>query len=626
MTRHRRKSAPQTPGNARRRESPPRDPLAAWFFRWQFWLFAAALALVVLLVYQPVWHGGFIWDDDRHVRPDLQSWLGLWRIWVEPRATQQYYPLTHSVFWLEYAFWGDSTLGYHLVNILLHAAAAVLVAAILRRLAIPGAYLAAAVFALHPVHVESVAWISELKNTLSAVFYLGAALFYLRFDAGRGQRCYFAALALFVLGLMTKTVTATLPAALLVVFWWQRGRLSWRRDVAPLLPFFALGAAAGITTAWVERVLGGAVGPAFDLTFVERCLIAGRAICFYLGKLFWPTHLVFFYPRWQVSQAVWWQYLFPLGVAVLLAGLALVAIRHRRRGPLAAMLFFCGTLFPGLGFCNVYPFNYSFVADHFQYLASLGIIVLVAAGAARWLADGRLWGTPAAYVPCGFLLLVLAVLTNAQSAMYADIEKLYRTTIDRNPDCWIAHNNLGWFYTEQGRVDKAIEHFERAIEIKPDGVEAHDSLGTALANLGRVDEAMAQYRETLRIKPDYASGHYGLGNVHLRAGRWDDAAAEYRETLRIKPDHAGAYNNLGATFARQGQWEAAIVEYRRAIDVDPNYATAYGSLGNALARLERFDEAAAAYRRALELSPDFAEARQNLQLILSRPAETPPGR
>ena len=319
-------------------------------------LLAAALVSAVLLAYHPAWHGGLIWDDDGHVtRPELRSWQGLYRIWYEPGATQQYYPALHTAFWIEHRLWGDATLGYHLVNVLLHAAAAALVALVLRRLAVPGAYLAAAVFALHPVHVESVAWITEQKNTLSAVFYLAAMLVYLRFDRTRKLLPYCCALGLFVLGLESKTVTATLPAALLVIFWWQRGRLSWRRDVLPLVPFFVLGAAAGLVTAVFERKLIGAEGAAFDWSILDRCLIAGRAICFYLGKLFWPADLIFIYPRWHIDPSDWRQYLYPAAAVGLLAAAWAVWAVRRWRGPLAAMLYFVGTLLPVLGFCNVYP-------------------------------------------------------------------------------------------------------------------------------------------------------------------------------------------------------------------------------------------------------------------------------
>ena len=331
------------------------------------WVKGWLLLIAVILAYQPAWHGKPIWDDDAHLTPPgLRSSQGLARIWIEPGATQQYYPLVHSIFWIEYKLWGDATPGYHLINILLHAFAALLLWKILRRLQVPGAYLAAAMFALHPVCVESVAWISEIKNTLSGAFYLGAALAYLRFDRTRNWRFYFVTLGLFLLGLMSKTVIATLPAALLVVFWWQRGKLSWKQDVLPLIPFFAVGIGAGLFTAWVEWKFVGASGSGYDFSIMDRLLIAGRAIWFYLGKLVWPVDLAFIYPRWHVSRTVWWQSLFP--ITALLVSVGLWLLSRRNRAPLAAWLFFVGTLFPALGFFNVYPFCYSFVADHFQYL------------------------------------------------------------------------------------------------------------------------------------------------------------------------------------------------------------------------------------------------------------------
>ena len=334
---------------------------------------------MVFLAYQPAWHAGFIWDDDAHVTPpELRSWHGLWRIWFEVGAVQQYYPLLHTASWLEFPLFGENPAGYHLVNIGVHAVNAVMLWLILRRLQVPGAQLAAGIFALHPVMVESVAWITELKNTLSGLFFLGAALAYLRFDADRRKRWYATALGLFTLALLSKTTAATLPAALLVVFWWQRGRLAWARDFQPLLPFFFLGAADGLFVAWVEWQVVGAQGADFAFTFVERGLIAGRAIWFYLGRLFWPAELIFMYPRWLVSQADAGQYVFP---AAVLGGLATCWLARRRsRAPLAAALFFVGTLFPVLGFLNVYMFVFSFVADHLQYMACVGVIAIVAAG------------------------------------------------------------------------------------------------------------------------------------------------------------------------------------------------------------------------------------------------------
>ncbi len=318
---------------------------AARAFRPKDWLFVVALVVAVFLVYQPAWQGELLWDDNGHVTPpELRSWHGLYRIWFDVGATQQYYPLSETAFWVQHKLWGDAMLGYHLVNTAWHALTAVLVALVLRQLKIPGAYLAAAIFALHPVHVESVAWITEQKNTLSAVFYLGAALAYLRFDEKRGRAWYWGALGLFVLSLLSKIVTVTLPAALLVIFWWQRGRVSWRRDVLPLMPFFLIGVVAGVFITWVERKVVGAEGPDFALTVVQRCLLPGRVIWFYLGKLCWPTDLRFMYPRWEIDPGVWWQYLFPLAL-LLLVGL-LWWLSRRWRGPLAGLLFFVGRCFP----------------------------------------------------------------------------------------------------------------------------------------------------------------------------------------------------------------------------------------------------------------------------------------
>ena len=516
------------------------------------WLFVIALIVAVFLVYQPAWQGGFIWDDSAHVTcPELRSWYGLFRIWFDLGATQQYYPLLHSVFWVQSWLWGDATLGYHLVNILLHAMAAVMVALILRRLEIPGAYLAAAIFALHPVHVESVAWITELKNTLSAVFYLGSAMVYLRFDQQRRTPLYLWALGLFVLGLLSKTVTATLPAALLVIFWWQRGRLSWKKDVLPLLPFFLLGATAGIFTAWVERTMIVAQqGSAYAIPALERILIAGKAIWFYLGKLFWPVNLIFIYPRWETSQAAAWQYLFPAAAFAFVV--ALWALRRRWRGPLAGLLFFVGTLFPVLGFLNVFPFIYSFVADHFQYLASLGIITLVAAGIAMLLKRLQLWRRPAGYAICVLLLLTLATLTWRQSRMYTDIETLYTTTIDLNPKCWMAYTNRGNAYKDLGNYRQAIEDYNEAIRLKADLFQAYYDRGNTYGQHGQYQNAIEDFNQAIRLHPNYTKAYNNRGNVYLLMSIYQKALEDFNEAIRLKSDYADAYNNRARVYLIQG--------------------------------------------------------------------------
>ena len=594
--------------------APPASRASPW------WAGALILGLT-LACYWPALRGGMLWDDEAHVtRPDQRSAAGLWRIWTDPRATQQYYPLLHSAFWVEHRLWGDATLGYHLANVLLHATAACLVVLVLRRLKVPGAELAGLIFAVHPVCVESVAWISEQKNTLSLVFYLLAALTYLRFDADREQpkaaRAYFLASLLFVLALLTKTVTATLPAAILVILWWKRGRLT-HRDFIPLVPWFVLAAASGFFTAFVERRIVGAEGAGFELTLVERCLLAGRVVWFYLGKLLWPSNLAFVYPRWDVGSAAagWSGFL----AAAVLVTAALWLLRRRSRGPLAAWLFFVGSLFPALGFFNVFPFIYSYVADHFQYLAAIGIITAFSAGAAMLLGRSAPAVRAAGLGLAAVLVATLAFRSNAQSATYADQSALYTATIERNPRCWMAHNNLGSWLEHRGDLPGAVAQYEEAIRVRNDYPEAHNNLGSLLLELpGRRNDAVAHLREAVRLRPDSAEAHNNLGSAWLdMPGRLDDAAAQFQDALRISPDFAKAHNNLGNAWLRMpGRLDEAAAQYREALRLSPDYAEAHNNLGNALAAEGRAAEAISQYEEALRLKPGYAETRFNIALVL----------
>jgi Flp pilus assembly protein TadD len=582
-------------------------------------LFFVVLFAAVFLAYRPAWNGGLLWDDAAHLtREGLRSWHGLWRIWFEPGATQQYYPLLHSAFWVQHRLWGDAPAGYHLVNLGLHFSAAALAALALRRLSVPGAYFAAAIFALHPVHVESVAWITEQKNTLSAVFYLGAALAWLRFEDRRESRAYLLALLLFVLALCSKTVTATLPAALLLLHWWKRGPPSWRRDMVPLLPFFILGAASGLFTAWVERNLVGAQGAAFDRTLVERGLIAGRAAWFYLGKLVWPADLVFIYPRWSVSQATSWQYLYPAAALAALA--ALWRLRKRMPGALVAALFFLGTLFPALGFFDLYPFLFSFVADHFQYLASLGVLALAGAGAARVLDRAGPGPRSVWYGVCLTVVAGLAVLTFRQSGLYADRETLYRATLQGNPGCWMAWNNLAGAVISRGDAEEGMRLAHRALALRPDYPEAHNNLGLALGSRGDREQAIAHLREAVRLDPAYAEAHNNLGFALAGAGDTEEAISHYRTALQLDPDRAGIHYNLAMALIARQDLPAAAAQLRTVIELDPGFVEAHNNLGILLARSGRLDEAIEQFREALGIAPESAEVRRNLEIALARSA------
>ena len=585
-------------------------------------LYWALLFCATLAVYWPALQGKLLWDDSSHVtQPELQSWHGLWRIWFDLGATQQYYPLLHSAFWVEHRIWGDSVLGYHVTNVMLHAACACLVVLIVQRLSLPGAWLAGFIFAFHPVCVESVAWISEQKSTLSGLFCLASALVYLHYDKSRRVSTYVLALGLFVLALLSKTVTATLPGALLVIFWWQRGRIEWRRDVLPLLPWLAMGASAGLLTAWVERTFIGAAGADFTLSMLQRCLLAGRVIWFYAGKLVWPANLTFFYPHWNIEPGEWWQYLFPVGVLAAAIGLTLEARRHR--GPLAAFLIFTGMLFPVLGFFNVYPFRYSYVADHFQYLASLGIIVPVAsvlAVTARRLSAGK----PALVSLTVVLLGLLGVLSWRQSGIYRDTETLYRETLARNPGSWLAHNNLGDALLEiPGRRDEAIAHFEAALRLNPDFSDAHGSLGNALQQIpGRLPDAIAEYRIAVRLEPGNIRARNNLGNALARAGQVKEAIAELENVVEMQPDSAEAHSNLGnALRLSPDGLPRAAAEYQAALRLDSRLPEAHNNLGSALAQMPgRLPEAISEFEAAIRLRPGYWSAHNNLGSAL---AQTP---
>jgi tetratricopeptide (TPR) repeat protein len=597
-------------------QTPPPPPAFRLSLGWT----AALLVALALGCYWPALHGALLWDDDAHVtRPALQSLAGLGRIWTDLHATQQYYPVLHSAFWIEHRGWGDATLGYHLANLFEHALAAFLLVLLLRRLKVPGAELAGLLFVAHPVCVESVAWISEQKNTLSLVFYLLSALAYLRFvrDDRRPAGAYALAFVLFLVALLTKSVTATLPATLLVVLWWQHGRLSARRDVLPLLPWFAVAAASGLCTAWVERTVIGAQGAAFTLTLAQRGLLAGRIVWFYLGKLLWPARLMFIYPRWEVRAAGpgWWGYL----AAALLLTAGLWRLRRRGRGPLAAWLGFVGALFPALGFVNVYPFIYSYVADHFQYLACLAIISAAAAGLAR--GAGRL---SARLRPIGgglaaAVVATLAFLSHAQSRMYADLPTLYRSTLARNPQAWMAHLNLGLWYSDHGDLTQAIAHYQTALRLEPESAEAHSDLGAAwLKTPGRLRDAMAEDQAALRLWPDFPGAHTNLGNAWAKVpGHLHDALAEYATALRLKPEYAEAWNNQGLALVRAGRIAAALESYRQALRLDPRLVDADNNLGVALALTRRPAEAMAHFQAAVRLRPDFADAQANLGLVLA---------
>jgi len=497
---------------------------------------------------------------------------------------------------------------------------------------VPGWWLAGALFAVHPVQVESVAWITELKNTLSGVFYFAAALLYLRFDEKRTRGWYAGALGFFVLALLSKSVTATLPLGLMIAFWWKRGRLDWQRDVLPLLPFVATGIAAGAMTVYMERTFIGAEGSAFNFTLIERTLIAGRAVCFYLLTLIWPANLAFNYPRWSVSQSIWWQYLFPIGVALMLT--AAWWIRDRTRAPLAALLFFGVTVGPALGFANVYPFRFSFVADHFQYLACVGMFALAAATIVKAIDRNKL--TAARPIIVAVIVFPLVYLTWRDAHAYENLEALWRTTIERNPDAWLARSNYAAMLLDHQPPEpaEALVHAREAVRIAPRESSSRFNYGLALEATGDLNGAIEQYRESI-ANASIAEGktarvalvHDKLAAALRLAGRTEEADKELAISKQMLAEMA-ASGAQGGDISIDAQIDAAIglVQARqpdqaigpltRLVEQAPQRVDARYALGVALEQLKQFEPAANHFRAVLAVSPAHAGAAKHLGQVL----------
>ncbi|MCC7406854.1 MAG: tetratricopeptide repeat protein [Phycisphaeraceae bacterium] len=498
----------------------------------------------------PAFRAGYVWDDDDHVyaNPTLRSVAGLRQIWTDIGATPQYYPLTHTSFWLEYRVWGDAPGGYHATNIGLHALAALLLWRVLSVLKVPGAWLAAAVFAVHPIQVESVAWISERKNVLSGVFYLAAALQFLRWspagrdpDGGPPSRwVYASALGLYVLALLSKTVTCTLPAALLVVMWGRCGRVT-RRDVWVLVPFFVVGIGLAMVTILMEREHVGATGAEWDYSWVERWLIAGRAVWFYPAKLVWPWPLTFMYPQWRIDPTAVWQHAFPAAAALVLV--LLWALQQRiGRGPAAAAGFYVLSLFPALGFINVYPMRFSFVADHFSYLACIGLIAGGVAGLK--MADERLglgrWRGALAVV----ILAPLMALTADHCRDFKDAETLWRDTLAKNPGAWMAHNYLGLIEMRRGNRSAAASDFNQVLRIKPDDVRALSNLGSLALLAGDAGSARGYFERAIEHEPDFVGARLNLSKTLVSLRKIREASPHYLHALRVDPRTADVEGQL----------------------------------------------------------------------------------
>lgn len=543
------------------------------------YILAGVLAVIVLTLfsYRGVYSSGFIWDDDDLVTEnyDLRSVDGLKRIWTEPASQLQYYPMTFTSFWIEYQLWRDAPAGYHLVNVFLHVINAFLVWLILVRLKVPGAFLAAIVFAVHPVHVETVAWISERKNLLSTVFYLLSMLSFVKyFGVGKGgalahkknTALYFLALLFYCFALFSKTVTLSLPVVLLLILWWKN-RTVEPGQVLRIVPMLVIGIVLGWLTVSIERYQMGEIGRSWSLLMIERFLIAGNAVWFYIGKLIYPVNLSFVYTQWDISLERSYPGLLAAAAAVVVFAL----FRKKKNMPAVGtgLLFFLITIFPALGFFDVETMTYTFVADHYQYLASVGLIALFSGGCVTMIGKSPRWRV-VLYIILGMYISWLSVLTVQQVKIYKNKIALYTDTIEKNPGCWMAYHN------------RAVEYSQKR------------EFGLALDDL----------RQAIVLNPRYYQAFNTRGNVHSAIGQYADAMGNYNRSLVMDPSFAVAYVNRGSLFARSGNLTLALGDLNRAIEIRPKLAMAYVRRAEVYMRLKKFDEALADYDRALMIVPD----------------------
>jgi tetratricopeptide (TPR) repeat protein len=537
---------------------------------------AAVIIFVTLAVYMPAFHNGFVSDDVLITKnPAIRAGDGLYRIWFTTELPD-YYPLSWSVWWFQWRMFGTSATGYHVVNVVLHAINAVLVWIVLRRLNVPGAWLAGLVFAVHPVNVATAAWISEQKNTLSMLFYAVTILLYLRFEEKPRWQWYGLSLAAFLLALLSKTAVVMLPVVLLLLAWWQRGKIRGK-DGLRTVPFFVLSLVLGLVTISFQHAHVLNKVPARADGFVAHLLAAGWVPWFYLAKALLPVNLAMTYPKSIFNPLQWDSY---VPGTMLVASFALFWWKRRTWGAplLFGLGYFLVMLFPVLGFIDQAFYRATLVADHWQYYSIVGVIALVVVAGLKVSRDFGRRGREIGVLVSVAILGMLSTLSWRRADIYRDDETLWLDNLTKNPTSWLANYNLG----------------------------------VAAWKAGRVEEAIGRYRQVLRLRPDYNDARNNLGVALAEIGDLDGAIVQFRESVRLFPGNAEAHNNLGLALARQGQFQQAVACYEEAVRLQPDYVVAHVNLANALVQLGRTNDAIRHYQQALRVRPDYLEARNAL--------------
>jgi tetratricopeptide (TPR) repeat protein len=603
------------------------------------------LTIATFFAYFPSISGEFVLDDDSLLTNNrlIKTSDGPYRLWCTTES-QDYWPATNTTFWIEWRLWGMNPTGCHVTNLILHVAEALLIWLILRKLSIPGAFWAAAIFAVHPVNVESVAWIAQRKNTMAMLFFLLSIFWYLKTDmhtaiAGMGSArshgepgerensplatrlsplairhsplWYWLSFLAFVLSMLSKGSVAILPVLVLVIVSWLRP-LTWR-DLARTAPFFVIAVLLTGVNLWFQK---HGTGEEFrSAGFAERLVGAGGVVWFYLYKAILPCDLAFVYPQWHIEAGnpLWW---LPLSAALAVTAIFWRFRKNWSRPLLFAWVFFCVGFAPVLGFVDVGFMKFSLVADHYQHISLIGVIALAAAGWSSWhrrmKGPNRSAANAVAIGVAAVAACTLAFLTWRQSGLYRDAITLYQDTLKKNSGCWMAHDNLGNALSDAGRLKEAIEQYEQALRLKPDDPMTHSNMGNALFHTGRRREAIEHCQKALQIKPNFPEAYNNLGNALVQTGRLEEGIKNYEQALQLNHDYFKAHCNLADALVQAGRLHKAIEHYEQALALKSDFAEIHNNLGAVFEKTGQPREAIKHYQQALRIEPDFPDAHYNL--------------
>lgn len=578
-------------------------------------LWICLLALATLASYAPVVNNEFVWDDNEYIydNPAVVGDLGLGSIWFS-QVCPQYYPLVFTTFFIEHQVWQLNPLGYHIVNVLLHLGVVLLLLLVVERLGFgfAVAWIAAALFALHPVQVESVAWATQRKNVLSGLFYMLTILAYLNFSDTGSKRALGWCLVAYLCALLSKTTVVTLPVTLLLLEYLRgkRVNLGTLKRIAPLCVMAMVMALVTIRYEWTRT---GAGGIYWEFSLLERCVIAGKAVFLYLGNIFYPANLCFCYERFSTEAANAIS-LAPLVLVIVVWAVTFTGRRFWGRLPFVAMTHFLIVLLPVLGFLDFYWMKYSFVADHFLYLPSIGVFLLIAAGGVR-LFQSRRWPTTAGGVLAAVVLIVLAGLSFQHVGWFRDFKTLWIKTLELNPHSALAHNCLGKVYVEERDFESARHHYTEALAAAPSSYIGHLTMGHFLLNTQEPEAAIAHLEESLKYKPNYWVTHNYLGAALDEVGRSEEARREYLRSVEINPNYSEGWASLGKSYGVANRFAEAESALRHAIKLAPRNVLAHYDLGVVLWRTGRTQEAVQHFQTCLQIKPDYEDAAHTLRRL-----------